>query len=108
MRKVIYERQKYYQPCRNGFHVCGSKESKDWPFTVRNFPMSQNMAKQIFPIIKRDFGIDHADTGGDLSVDFCDNGDINEEFSIKRQMLEPMARRIEVLTSTITRPKGDG
>lgn len=79
-----------YNPCDNGLHVCGFREDGEFGphVTEANFP---GVGRDAFDVLKAEF----ADDDYDLLIDLMDNGDIVDDFGIKRQMLEPMRRKLE-------------
>lgn len=80
-----------YAPCRYGIHVCGTSADELEPVTVKNFP---RVSKAMFDSLKSDYAI--SDQDPDLVVDFMCDGDILDDFGIRRQMLEVIEAVIAV------------
>lgn len=83
-----------YNPCDDGLHVCAFREDTEFGphVTEANFP---GVRRDTFDALKAEF--DDADL--DLLIDLMEDGSIVDDFGIKRQMLDPMRRKLEALTS---------
>jgi hypothetical protein len=85
--------RKMYHPITNGVHVCGVtyERAESGEFcTVANFPTTTPHA--LFDSFK-----EYATTGedGDLVVDLMIDGDIEEDFWVRRQSVELMQRKFQ-------------
>ena len=79
-----------YKPCRTGLHVCGANEEAGEFFTQANFPMAAAQARAAFDRARAEIGESDEDQG-DFVVDLMIGGDTNEDFWIRRQMLDRLA-----------------
>jgi hypothetical protein len=82
----------FYDPIDNGVHICGIsyERREDGEFqTVANFPSDH--PRELFEQL-REFAVSHAEA--DLVVDLCIDGDIIEDFSICRQSVELIKRKL--------------
>lgn len=77
-----------YRPCRTGLHVCGADAEEIEPVTVLNLPAtSAEEARRRFALAKAECAqLDGEDP--DLVVDLMIAGDIEEDFRMRRQMLQ--------------------
>jgi hypothetical protein len=85
----IAQADREYHPCRNGLHVCGQicDEDGERPLTLANVP---GVARSKFQALAVKFGIPHDES--DLVIDFMVQGDIIEDFSMRRQDLDALIR----------------
>lgn len=83
-----------YAPCRYGIHVCGINCSETEFVTVANHP---GVSRSMFDNLRSDFALD-AGEDPDLVIDFMCDGDIIEDFGIRRQSLNAMAAIIAAET----------
>jgi hypothetical protein len=82
----------FYDPIENGVHICGIsyRRTDEGEFqTVANFASDQ--PRQLFERL-REFAVPHEEA--DLVVDLCIDGDIVEDFSIRRQSVELIKRKL--------------
>lgn len=84
------QREQAYRPCHNGIHICGKDHDEVEPVTVANFPMIPSQARRIFQQVAADFG----DTDGDMVVDLVIGGDIEDDFWLRRQMLDRLSQTL--------------
>src|SRR5271166_2969470 len=90
MDEMIAYWGKKYHPIKNGVHVCGISYERDQSgefCTVANFPHGDPRA--LFEAFR-----EHATTReeGDLVVDLVIDGDVEEDFWVRRQSVELMQR----------------
>jgi hypothetical protein len=84
--------REFYDPTHNGVHICGIsyQRTAEGEFqTVANFPSDHPRA--LFEQL-REFAVPHEQA--DLVVDLCIDGDIGEDFSIRRQSVELIKRKL--------------
>jgi hypothetical protein len=82
----------FYDPIDNGVHICGISYTRrqDGEFqTIANFP-SDN-PRELFENL-REIAVPHEEA--DLVVDLCIDGDIAADFSIRRQSVELIKRKL--------------
>lgn len=85
----IAKADREYHPCRNGLHVCGQIYDDDGerPLTLANIPGVQRVQ---FEALSAVYGVPHEDA--DLVIDFIVDGDIVDDFSMRRQELEALLK----------------
>lgn len=83
-----------YHPCETGLHVIGFND--DLPFgphfTICNVPLSEAGARSSFLAARSAFEVTEPD--GDLIVDLMVDGSCEDNFFMRRQMVEPMQRSL--------------
>lgn len=84
--KMLEEAEREYHPCQNGIHVCGVTADEERPLTVANVP---GVTEAKWDVLKSAFQMTEDDTP-DLVIDFMVNGDIMEDFGIRRQQLDAL------------------
>ena len=87
------EQWDFYRPTHNGVHICGISyyRDRDGEFqTVANFP-SRN-PRRLFESL-RQFAVPHEEA--DLVVDLFIDGSCEEDFSVRRQDVELIRRKVE-------------
>lgn len=85
-----------YAPCQYGIHVCGISGDEQEFVTVANF---QRVSKAVFDSLRDDFGLEPGEDP-DLVVDFMCDGDIVEDFGIRRQSLAAIEAIVAVECAT--------
>lgn len=81
-----------YHPVVTGIHVCGF--NNDLPhgpaYTLLNLPLEAAHTRAVFNHLKAAFSVGAAD--GEVLIDFMVDGFLEDNFWIRRQMLEPFKR----------------
>jgi hypothetical protein len=89
---VRFGRFPRYRPCETGIHVCGIDDRHNQSFTLLNLPLTPARAAKAFSQAR----VELADEGdGDFVVDMMVDGDIAEDFFIRRQLLPRLAEIVE-------------
>lgn len=83
-----------YHACQTGLHVVGFRD--DLPhgphFTICNVLMSESAARSAFMTVRSAFEVTEPE--GDLIVDLMVDGSCEDNFFMRRQMVEPMQRSL--------------
>ena len=87
-------RQRPYDPCQTGIHICGADDVRREFFSEANFAMPYQAAMAAFNLAQAELQI-RDDEPMDFVVDLMRDGDIVADFGISRQML---ARVTEILS----------
>jgi hypothetical protein len=80
-----------YSPCRNGIHVCGHDGTETYPLTVANV---EGVSAAQWDVVRAAFSLPD-DEDPDLVVDFMVDGDIVEDFGIRRQSLDALLKSLK-------------
>jgi hypothetical protein len=83
-----------YHPCETGLHLCAIYDDADLPggphVTLGNMPLTPGCAKRTFERLRDRFQVGPDE--GDVIVDLMVDGSTEDDFFIRRQMVEPMQR----------------
>lgn len=92
--------ERQYHPCRTGLHFCGIDDDADLVagphFTVANVVATPEQARALFAFGKAEFEV--PDDEGDVLVDLMIAGACEDDFFMRRQMVERFQREAERFT----------
>jgi hypothetical protein len=91
-REELAEANRIYYPPTNGLHICGSDDEQNAAITLGAWSMQPAEARTSFQALKEEFAV--MDGDHDVIVDLFIAGNVEEDFGMRRQMIEPLMRSL--------------
>lgn len=91
-RRFVAAFSRQYDPCDTGVHVNGFNDDLPYgpDFTILNLPMGKDAARAAFAEAREAYEVARED--GDVLVELHVDESVEQDFWMRRQMVEPMQR----------------